>query len=285
MARKRHSTVNPWPPPPPPRTTIGEAFRKLWHPRQTHYENRCVTLAEVSLDLPLIYLDTLNAVPNARVRDATRLPGSTLRAWAVGVLHENVIAGMVLTDALALTYGRVGSVLGDGFNRFPDTQDTRELTMAAGEFWIEFQVPAGWEFVMNNNIHPAGHTGLVMVKRCHLSESFYQRNSGSGRLLGAPGCEGDVGFDIPCGYFPQYRFEGGQLVSTAPAAADGHFGIGCSIPYAFVRRAFYQPSFGTPPMSGAFDRPTHEDVLRVARGVADRLGGAGAKPRPDAQEH
>lgn len=252
--------------PEPPKPTFRELIGQAWFPRLSEYGSRCTRLAALAAELPPDPVRLPDEFMTARFGDRTYPRAEVLVQWVSAVLEENVLAGVVLTDALDFTFGllRTGRV-----REFPESAHKSKLTTAAGEYWIEFTVPPGWEFVLGPDVHPAGFTGLAMVQRCHLSQNFYQGNAGRGRLLGAPGAKDDVGFDIPCGYFSGYRIEGDRLVIPSAPLGRLQSGVGVQVPYAFVRRAF-STTYTNEPLVFV-PRPTHEEVENLARSAAARL--------------
>jgi hypothetical protein len=185
------------------------------------------------------------------------------------VLEENLLAGVVLTDALEYVT-RLVWIMNDGQGEiFPDTQAKRRLTEAAREYAIDFEVPQGWEFVVGPRTHPAGFSGIAVVRRCHLSQNIYQGEHGYGRLLGASkqGLEDAAGFDIPCDYFPELRVEGANLLH---GQMRNSFGVGQFVPFAFVRRAFRLP-WGEGKSVTFIPRPADDELVSIARAAVEHL--------------
>lgn len=249
---------------------IASVVSRLWHPRQTAYQSFCLHLGQLVLDLPISRFHAWYRGPGTLVRHCPRVTNDgTLVEWAITVLEENLLAGVVLIDALDWFCRAVEAVMNDSGLRFPSPQDKKQLTEAAGHYLIDFEVPVGWEFVLGDASHGAGFRGIAFVERCHLSENWYQGEHGYGQLIGLTGLhvEDAIGFDIPCQYHPELRVEGEALQTTG---AERLYGIGLRIPYAFMRRAFRRPWAATDQLTFT-SRPTNEEVYQCAKGAADRL--------------
>ena len=190
-----------------------------------------------------------------------------LERWILKVLEENVLAGMVLIDAVDYVMELLGRLIED--RELCDCfgpQSKRHFTEMIGNTWVEFQVPVGWELILSHETRLAGYRGVAVIERCHLSQNTLHVNHAVGRMVGVSRDEHpDIGyFDIECGFFPGYRVEGNEIVR--PANATG-YGLGICLPYTFITREIQEelPSLQLRP------RPTDQEVYDIAKMAVDRL--------------
>ena len=239
--------------------------RLLFFPRATHYQEFCVRLAELTLDLPLLNYGGHHGP--RRVRQCNDIHAIDLERWIYKVLEENVLAGMVLIDALDYVMGLLGRLTEDKELRDcfgPQTK--RRFTEMIGNTWVEFQVPVGWELQFSRETRLAGYRGVAVIERCHLSQNTQHVNHAVGRMLGVSRDDRpDAGyFDIECGFFPGYRVEGNEIVR--PANATG-YGLGICLPFTFITREIR----GEEPSLQLRLRPTDQEVYDIAKLTVDRL--------------
>ena len=240
--------------------------RLLFFPRGTHYQQFCVRLAELALDLPVFNYGGRHG-PTTTARQCSNIHTLDLERWIYRVLEENVLAGMVLIDALDYVMELLGRLIGD--RELCDCfgpQSKKHFTEMIGNTWVEFQVPVGWELQFSRETRLAGYRGVAVIERCHLSQNTQHVNHAVGRMVGASRDDRpDVGyFDIECGFFPGYRVEGNEIIR--PANATG-YGLGICLPYTFITREIQ----GEEPSLQLRPRPTDQEVLDIAKRAVDRL--------------
>jgi hypothetical protein len=219
---------------------IAKAVSRLRFSRLTPYQSLALDLGDIALEMPLDVLRPNDETRGTLFRHSTQFPpGRLLMWWVLNVAEENLLAGVVLLDALEMFVDLLAPVLPDRL-RFPDTQDKTDWTQRVGPFDVEFVVPEGWEFVFAGAVHPAGFRGVACVDRCHLSERAGHYDEGRGRIavptdrsVGSSG-----GFDLPCAYYPGVRVVGDEVVEDDPAHSSRR---DASLPYEFVVRAFQRP--------------------------------------------
>jgi hypothetical protein len=249
---------------------IARAVESLWHNRLTSYQDLCLHLGRLAIDLPTARHGSWvsNQLPLHRHTD--RYPsGSDLIMWVLEVAQQNLLAGVVLIDALDWFGDILSFVAPSRKSRFPEREDKKEWTQRVGEYFLEFEVPEGWEFNFHGDVHAVGHRGVALVRRCHLSESWYHADSGGGRLVVAEalGVERAIGFDIPCEYVPALRVDQETL---QVGRADGGYGYAISLPYAFVIRAFRRP-WNREEKLAFVPRPADQEVVDLAQGSIARI--------------
>ena len=240
--------------------------RLLFFPRATHYQQFCVRLAELALDLPMLDYGGRRG-PTTTVRQCNDIHMIDLERWIQKVLEENVLAGMVLIDALDYVMELLGRLMSDReLCDYFGPQTKKRFTEMIGNTWVEFQVPAGWELQFSHETRLAGYRGVAIIERCHLSQNTQHVNHATGRMVGVPRDERpDIGyFDIECGFFPGYRVEGNEIVR--PANARG-YGLGICLPYTFIAREIR----GEESSLQLRPRPTDQEVYDLAKWAVDRL--------------
>jgi hypothetical protein len=240
--------------------------RLLFFPRATHYRQFCVRLAELALDLPVFnYGGRPGSTTTAR--QCSNIHTLDLERWIYKVLEENVLAGMVLIDALDYVMELLGRLMGD--RELCDCfgpQTKKRFTEMIGNTWVEFQVPTGWELQFSGETRLEGYRGVAVIERCHLSHNTQHVNHAVGRMVGASRDERpDVGyFDIECRFFLGYRVEGNEIIR--PANATG-YGLGICLPFTFITREIR----GEEPSLQLRTRPMDQEVIDIAKMAVDRL--------------
>jgi hypothetical protein len=251
---------------------IARTIGSLAHCRLTSYQDLCLRLGELAIDLPTARVDSMNLGQQPLHRHTDRYPsGIELMPWVLDVAEQNLLAAMVLLDALNWYVEILDFIVPSRMHRFPESREKKEWTERVGDYFVEFEVQKGWEFESCEKVHTVGHRGVACVSRCHLSDNWYQSSRGSGRLVGLSGCgvELAVGFDIPCEYFPALRVEA-ETLQVNPA--DEAYGYGISLPYAFVTRAFRRPWDAREKLAFII-RPTDDEVITLAQESVNRIQG------------
>jgi hypothetical protein len=270
MARRRSVTVAAQPP--LADGPIAEATRSLWHNRFTSYQSHCLRLGELAIDLPTPRFAAWHRGSGELYRHTERYPsGRDLMSWVLDVAAQNVLAGVVLIDALDWYGDLLRFAIPTHSSRFPERENKKEWTEGVGEYLVEFEVPTGWEFEFRDVVHTAGHRGVASVTRCHLSDNWYHSNYGFGRLVGGNGLEveGAIGFTIPCEYVSALRVEG-ETLHVDRADPDPSHGYGINLPYAFVLRAFRRPWNREKKLAFVM-RPTDAELIALARRSVTRV--------------
>ena len=115
--------------------------RMLFFPRATHYQEFCVRLVELALELPVrSYHDGCQAA-EPKLRHCDELRTVDVEPWIVTVLEENVLAGMVLIDAVDYVMDLLSRLTKRDEHDWFDPQTKRRFTEMIGNTWVEFQVP------------------------------------------------------------------------------------------------------------------------------------------------
>jgi|GEM_PF-5464831 len=240
--------------------------RLLFFPRATHYQELCIRLVELALELPVLNYGGYQG-SWTKVRQCNDIHAIDLERWIHKVLEENVLAGMVLIDALDYVMELLGRLVKDKELRDCfGPQSKRHFTEMIGNTWVEFQVPVGWELVLSHETRLAGYRGVAVIERCHLSQNTQHVNHAIGRMVGVPHDEHhDMGyFDIQCGFFPGYRVEGNEIFR--PTNATG-YGLGICLPYTFITQEILTES----PSLQLRQRPTDQEVYDIVKMAVERL--------------
>lgn len=258
---------------------IVEALGRLWEIRLTKYQQLCLRLGGLALEFPLGPFGDGPARSGARFRHSDQFPHEALlMRWALDVADQNLLAGLVLLDALECFDSLRRLVLPGPGVPFPSSREKTQWTQNIGEFDVEFVAPEGWTFILDHVVHPAGFRGVAGVRRCHLTQDSYRTEHGLGSLAGLADrqVESVIGFDIPCVYHP-----GVQIVDDRIHIDKASSGCGSevSIPYDFVVRAFRRPSRFDEPLKFT-PRPTDEEVVDLAEQSVKRM-----QERSDAETH
>jgi hypothetical protein len=215
------------------RRRIMPLIQRLSLPRITRYQQLCFNLARLIPELPCPQpVGTLRG-PATQLRHMQGLPGYVLDNWLNAVLAENVLAGVVLVDALYYIWERLEFLAPRSVPVYPDREAKGAVTSSLRQLYVDFQVPPGWELLLGRS-EQAGFSGLARVERCHLSKDLNWHAQGEGRLVGQAGqwLEWAAGFSMPCVYFPPLHLEENDLVA---AGADVP-GTPVQLPWAFVRQ-------------------------------------------------
>jgi hypothetical protein len=250
--------------------SIARSIQTIWRSRLTSYQGLCLRLGELAIDLPNDRLDPSGPIPQRLHRHTDRYPsGYDLMPWILDVAKENLLAGMVLMDALAWYVEVLDFVVPSRMHRFPESREKREWTEGVGDYFVEFEVPEGWEFEFRHEVYVAGHRGVACVKRCHLSDNWYHSNCGYGRLVGSKshGIERAIGFDIPCEYAPALHVDAETLQDDR---TDDDYYYGVSLPHAFITRAFHRPWDRMQKLTFVVP-PSNEEIIAIARDSVSRI--------------
>ena len=258
---------------------IVAALDRLWECRLTKYQHLCLRLGGLALEFPLGPFGGGPPRAEARFRHSDRFPHEMLlTGWALDVADQNLLAGLVLLDALECFDSLRRLVHPGPGAAFPSSKEKTHWTQRIGGYDIEFVVPEGWTFILDGVVHPAGFRGVVGVRRCHLTQDSYRTEHGLGSLAGLADrqVESVIGFDIPCVYHP-----GVQIVEDRIHIdkASSDCGVEVSIPYDFVVRAFRRPGRFDKPLE-FIPRPTDEEVVDLAKQSVKRM-----QERSDVETH
>jgi hypothetical protein len=156
----------------------------------------------------------------------------TALKWIERVRERDLLSSILLTDVLNRLMDFVNALGETHRSYFPTPRCKREITTGQGHYFVEFEVPEGAVLRFRHETLNPGFRGIALVERCHLSDKFNWQPDGEGIVPGFEHCGMILGFNIPCDYLKNARFDGDKLVEIEEGMRIPR--IGCHLPFGFI---------------------------------------------------